>query len=222
MIKITNICKSYNNEINILDNISYNFKTNTLYCISGASGVGKTTLINILGLLSLPSSGDIIINKRNTKFMTENEKARIINQQIGFIFQAFYLNKNLNAYENVMLPFFLRTDLNNTDKKLKSFRLLKMMNLSGKEKRYPSELSGGEQQRVAIARALANDPDIILADEPTANLDSQNELIIIDILKTLSKKGKCVIVVSHSKQIKEIADENLKLEDGRLVKDDKK
>ncbi len=219
MLKIINICKTYTinkNNILILQNINYEFQNSKLYCIIGKSGDGKTTLIEIMGLLLNYDNGQIIINDKDVSKLNENNKAMIRNKEIGFIFQSYYLNPLMKAYENVMLPMYLDNSLNNETRKHKAYDLLSQVDLKGRENHFPKELSGGEQQRVAIARALANNPDIILADEPTGALDSENALNILDILKNLAKKGKCVIIVSHDDRVKKYADVVLKLEDKSL------
>lgn len=219
MLKLVNITKKYqkkDKELLILDNVSFNFGKGKFYCIKGKSGSGKTTLIQILGLLLTKDSGELIINGKNTEDMEENLKARLRNKEIGFIFQSYYLNKYLKAYENVMLPLYLDKSLNDKEKKDKAYQLLDLLGLKGRETHFPKELSGGEQQRVAIARAIANNPNIILADEPTGSLDDENEEKILEILKKLAKDGKCVVVVSHSAKTEEYADVVLNIKDGKL------
>ena len=219
MLKLEKINKTYikkNAKIEILKNISYEFQNGKLYCIIGKSGAGKSTLIEIMGLLLKYDSGEIIINEKNVSLLNETEKALIRNKEIGFIFQSYYLNPLMKAYENVMLPMYLDKTLNNETRKENAYSLLSQVDLKGRETHFPKELSGGEEQRVAIARALANNPDIILADEPTGALDSENATNILNILKDLAKKGKCVIVVSHDDRVKEYADIVLKLEDKKL------
>ena len=219
MIHLQNIDKSYvknKRKVNVLKNINYKFESKKFYCIMGKSGAGKSTLIQMLGLLLSPSNGDIYLEKTNVAGLSENEKADIRNKEIGFVFQSFYLNPLLNAYENVMLPGYIDKKSTLKEKKERAFLLLKQMGLENRENHYPKELSGGEQQRVAIARALFHDPNIILADEPTGSLDPENEKHILEILKKLSKKGKCVIVVSHNDTIKNYADKILYIEKGTL------
>ena len=216
MIHLQNIDKSYvknKRKVNVLKNINYKFESKKFYCIMGKSGAGKSTLIQIL--LS-PSNGDIYLEKTNVAGLSENEKADIRNKEIGFVFQSFYLNPLLNAYENVMLPGYIDKKSTLKEKKERAFLLLKQMGLENRENHYPKELSGGEQQRVAIARALFHDPNIILADEPTGSLDPENEKHILEILKKLSRKGKCVIVVSHNDAVKNYADKILYIEKGTL------
>lgn len=219
MLQLININKKYQKgkkEIQVLDNISFDFGKGKFYCIKGVSGAGKTTLIQILGLLLNPSSGSIALENKEIKDTNEQEKARLRNKEIGFIFQNFYLNPYLKAYENVMLPMYLDKTLTKEERKNKAYKLLDLLGLNSRENHFPKELSGGEQQRVAIARALANNPSIILADEPTGSLDDENETKILNILKKLSAEGKCVIMVSHSAKIEEYADIILNLNKGKL------
>lgn len=219
MLKLVNVTKKYKKnkkELLILNNISFSFSKGKFYCIKGHSGSGKTTLIQILGLLLSKDSGSIFIDDKDVSRMTEIERARLRNKEIGFIFQSYYLNSYLKSYENVMLPMYLNPTLTKQEKVNKAYKLLDLLGLKERETHFPKELSGGEQQRVAIARAIANDPSIILADEPTGSLDDENEEKVLKILKQFSKEGKCVIVVSHSAKTEEYADVVLKLQDGKL------
>lgn len=220
VLKIENLTKTYiksKRKFCVLNNINYNFNSNTFYCINGKSGAGKTTLIEILGLLKNYENGKLIINGKDTSELSEKEKAIIRNQKIGFVFQSFYLIPTMTALENVMLPLYVNKKINKKEIKLKALELLNNMNLKDRCNHFPKELSGGEQQRVAIARALINNPTIILADEPTGSLDPENETKILKILKKLSDDGKCVIVVSHSNEILKYADKVLKIKDGELI-----
>lgn len=149
------------------------------------------------------------------------ELSKLRMKNIGFIFQSFHLKPTLKAFENVMIPMLINKDIKPKDRKERAIELLKSVGLGERIDHFPNELSGGEQQRVAIARALANNPNIILADEPTGNLDEQNEKEIFRLLKALSKEGKCVIVVSHSEYVKQYADKTYKIEGGKLVGDEK-
>lgn len=219
MLELKNVDKSYfknKKEVDVLNHINYQFQEHKFYCIMGKSGAGKSTLIQMLGLLLEPTSGKILLNKMDTSLSTENEKADIRSKEIGFIFQSFYLDPLLNAYENVMLPGYIDKNTTLKEKKERAYSLLKEMGLENRETHFPKELSGGEQQRVAIARALFNNPNIILADEPTGALDPENEKKILEILKKLSKNGKCVIVVSHNELVKKYADKILYIDKGNL------
>ena len=219
MLKLENICKTYHmkeKEVKVLDNLTYEFEENQVYCIIGKSGAGKTTLIEIMVLLLSFDAGNIIIGEKSVKDLSDNELADLRNKEIGFVFQSFYLNPLMKAYENVMLPMYLDKSLTKEARIKKSYELLELVGLRKRANHFPKELSGGEQQRVAISRSLANDPHIILADEPTGNLDPENTLKILDILKSLSKKGKCVIIVSHDEVVKKYADIVLRLENNSI------
>lgn len=220
MLKLENISKNYcnkNKKIQVLNDINYEFKENKVYCIIGRSGVGKTTLIEIMGLLLNFDSGNIIINNKDIKTTSEKEKAKIRNNEIGFVFQSYYLNPYMKAFENVMLPMFLNKSLSKTEIKKRAYQLLKLVDLEEREEHFPKELSGGEQQRVAIARALANNPKTILADEPTGALDPENGEKILTLLKKISKNKRCVIIVSHDEKVKKYADIILEIKNHKLV-----
>lgn len=218
-MNIENVCKVYktkNDEVKALDNVSYEFKPGKLYAIMGHSGSGKSTLISILGLIETLTSGRITINNKDISKLKDDELANLRMKYIGFVFQDFYLDEHLKAYENVLLPMLINKEIKKSDRKEKALKLLTDLGLNERINHYPKELSGGECQRVAIARSLANDPEIILADEPTGNLDEENEKLVFETLKSLAKKGKCVIVVTHSEEIKKYADEVLKITKGKL------
>lgn len=219
MLKLEKINKIYHTKsekIIALNDFSYEFKSGNLYAIMGHSGSGKSTLISIMGLMNDFNEGTYTIDKESVSDMSENEKAIIRNKRIGFIFQDYYLDIHLKAYENVMLPMMVNKDIVKSERKKRALELLSLVGLADRVNHYPRELSGGEQQRVCLARALANNPDIILADEPTGNLDETNEKIIFEKLKDLSK-DKCVIVVTHSDALKKYADVVLNLKSGKLV-----
>ena len=220
-MELKNVSKIYklkDAEIVALDNFSYKFELGKLYGIMGHSGSGKSTLINILGLLEMPTNGIYKLDNKNVSKLSSNELANLRLHTIGFVFQDYFLDENMTALENVMLPLLINKNLNFNEKDEKANKLLKEVGLENRINHFPKELSGGEKQRVAIARALANGPEIILADEPTGNLDEDNEKIIFEQLKKLSKEEKCVIVVSHSDAIKKYANEILKISKGKLVK----
>lgn len=214
--KISKVYNTKNTYVEAIKEISYQFEQGKFYAIMGHSGSGKSTFIHLLGLLETPTSGKYTLNGKNVENLTEKETAKIRNETIGFIFQDFYLDEYLTACENVMLPMLINKNINNIERKERALHLLKRLGLEERITHFPKELSGGEKQRVAIARALANDPKIILADEPTGNLDEENEKKILEILKKQSQEGKCVIVVSHSNEIKKYADELLTIKEGRL------
>lgn len=219
LIEIKNLSKTYktkNEDIVALNDISISFESGKLYAIMGHSGSGKTTLINIMGLLDNASSGDYFLEDKNVNELNEIERANIRNSKIGFVFQSFYLDENLTAYENILLPALKNKNISKEELKNRADELLKKFNLLDRKNHYPNELSGGEAQRIAIARALINDPLIIIADEPTGNLDEANERMIFEYLKDISKSGKCVIVVSHNKDIKKYCDKLYEIKGGKL------
>ncbi len=219
VLEVRNMSKQYrkkNTKVEVLKNVSYKFEKGKFYWINGKSGAGKSTLIQILGLLLSPSEGKILIEDIDVGMLSDNERAKIRNQKIGFVFQSFYLNPLMKAYENVMLPMYINQNYSKEERKAETLRLLEMVGLKDRTKHFPKELSGGEQQRVAIARALANHPEIILADEPTGSLDPENEKKVLTFLKQLAKEGKCVIVVSHNPITKEYADKILLIEEHNI------
>ena len=218
-IEIINGYKEYikkKEKISVLENINVKFEKEKLYAIMGESGSGKTTLLNIIGTLDTLTKGKLLINDKEIINLKDEEKAKIRMKEIGFVFQNFYLNPNMTVEENIMQPMYINPEYNRISMEEKTEELIKMVGLESRRTHYTKELSGGEEQRVAIARALANNPEIILADEPTGNLDKNNEIKILEILKDLSKKGKCVIIVSHSNKVIEYADKVLNLKEGKL------
>ncbi len=220
IIKLKNINKKYirkDEQIEALKNINLTFENGKFYAIMGHSGSGKSTLIRIIGLMDNYDSGIYTLNKIDVKKLNDIEKSNNRMKEIGFIFQDFYLDKNMSALDNVILPMLINKNIKKDERKQKATNLLKKVGLSERANHFPKELSGGEQQRVCIARALANDPNIILADEPTGNLDEKNEQIIFEQLKELSKEGKCIIVVSHSNEVKKYADEIINLKSGEII-----
>ncbi len=219
-ITIINGYKEYiklKEKIIILDNINISFESEMMYGIFGKSGSGKTTLLNIIGTIDNLTSGTITFDNQEINGMKKDTIADLRMQKIGYIFQDFYLNENLTLEENISQPMFINPKFNKKSIQERSNLLIDMVGLKERKKHYPNELSGGERQRVCIARALANDPDIILADEPTGNLDKKNEKIIFEMLRKLANNGKCVIVVSHSNSIFEYTNKALKLEEGKLI-----
>ena len=215
MIKLENITKMYNKKnIIALNNININFESGKFYAIMGNSGSGKSTLLNIIGLLDYPSSGILRINNLNIKHLSQSKLDELRSMEIGYVFQECFLSENLTVFENIMLPLLINNNISQRKKILIVNELLLMIKLNERKDHFPKELSGGERQRVALARALVNNPTIILADEPTGNLDRKNEIIIFNILKKLTLYGKCVIVVSHSELIKDYANEIIILKDG--------
>ena len=218
ILKVKNLVKNYykdNEKIEAVNNISYNFEKGKFYAIMGPSGSGTSTFLHLIGTLDTYDEGSVFINNIDVSSLDDLQLSKIRKEEIGFVFQSFYLNNNMKAYENVIMPIMLEK-IPYKDKKEKGITILNSLGLEKRVNHYPSELSKGECQRVAIARALINNPNIILADEPTGNLDSKNERNIFELLKKLSLEGKCVIVVSHNEEIKKYADVVLKIRDGKL------
>ena len=186
--------------------------------ISGPSGCGKTTLLSILGLLDTPSDGQYILDGRPVANLSAADRARVRNRQIGFIFQAFNLIGDLTVYENVELPLTYR-GMSAGDRKQRVQQALEKVGMSHRMKHYPAQLSGGQQQRVAVARAVAGDPAILLADEPTGNLDSSNGESVMELLRELHKGGATICMVTHDPRYARHADRNIELFDGRVLEE---
>lgn len=225
LIIISNLKKSYreknkNGKIDVLDDINANFKSGKFYSIMGQSGSGKSTFINILGLIDKNYLGDYFLNGLEISKQNDNELSKLRMNNLGFIFQNFELDNDLKAYENVMIPMYINNKIQKKERYNKAIKLLNRVGLGERVNHFPKEMSGGEQQRVAIARALANDPEIILADEPTGNLDKKNEKEIFSYLKKLSIDGKCIIVVSHSDEVRKYADIIYEIKDGKIIEGD--
>lgn len=219
VIDIKKMQKSYYNDkrkIEVLKNIDLELESGKFYAIMGHSGCGKSSLINILGLIDDFDDGMYTLFGKDINKMKDSELSKIRLNNIGFVFQEFYLISTLKAYENVIIPMLINPKILSGDRKKKSYKLLEMVGLKDRVNHYPKELSGGEQQRVVIARALANNPKIILADEPTGNLDEENERQIFELLKEIANQGKCVIVVSHSNEVKKYADKIYKINKGKV------
>ena len=217
VIKLTQITKNYKNTGDVLKNVNLSFESGKFYGIMGPSGSGKSTLLNIIGTLVKQSEGTIEILDNNVENYNEKQLCKLRAKHIGYVFQNFYLNPYLDATENVIVPMKVNDDIGPKSRKKKAEDLLKRFGMEERMNHLKSQMSGGEQQRVAIARALANDPDIILADEPTGNLDEENEIIIFKTLKELADSGKTVIVVSHNEIVKEYADEVINIVKGKIV-----
>jgi putative ABC transport system ATP-binding protein len=187
--------------------------------IAGPSGCGKSTLLSILGLLDSPTEGGYQLNGRQVESLNFAERARIRNREIGFIFQSFNLIGDLNVFENVELPLTYRRDLSAAERKRRALEALERVGMSHRERHFPSQLSGGQQQRVAVARALAGSPSILLADEPTGNLDSHNGEAVMELLSELHRNGATICMVTHDPRFANFADRTVQLFDGRVVED---
>ena len=205
-------------ETHALAGIHIDIRRGEYVSISGPSGCGKSTLLAILGLLDSPSSGTYILNGKPVQSLKLAERARIRNREIGFIFQAFNLIGDLTVYENVELPLTYR-GMPSAERKQRVHGALEKVGMSHRMKHYPSQLSGGQQQRVAVARALAGDPAILLADEPTGNLDSQNGEQVMDLLRQLHRGGATICMVTHDPRYARYADRSIHLFDGRVVEE---
>ena len=205
-------------ETHALSGIHLNIRKGEYVSISGPSGCGKSTLLAILGLLDSPSGGTYVLNGRPVQSLKMSERARIRNREIGFIFQAFNLIGDLNVYENVELPLTYR-GMSGAERKKRVHEALERVGMGHRVKHYPSQLSGGQQQRVAIARALAGDPAILLADEPTGNLDSANGEAVMDLMRELHRGGATICMVTHDPRYARYADRTIKLFDGRIVEE---
>ncbi len=189
--------------------------------IAGPSGCGKSTLLSILGLLDSPSEGSYALNGRSVESLKARDRARIRNREIGFIFQAFNLIGDLTVYENVELPLTYR-HMPSSERKQRVLEALERVGMSHRTKHYPSQLSGGQQQRVAVARALGGDPAILLADEPTGNLDSKNGDAVMELLAQLHQQGSTICMVTHDPRYAAQANRTIQLFDGRVVEDQQK
>ena len=222
MIVLKNVWKEYkiDNEITFtaLKNINLEIKDKKFISIIGPSGSGKSTLMHIIGLLDKPSKGKVFIDGKEISKLDDDQLSSLRNQKIGFIFQRFNLINKLTVLENILLPtIYFRGKLNFNPKE-KALKLIKKFNIAGKENSFPNKLSGGQQQRVAIARALIMSPSIILADEPTGNLDSKNGKIILSLLESLNKEeGKTVIIVTHDMEIAKRAEKIIRIKDGMIT-----
>ncbi len=205
-------------ETHALSNIELEVKKGEYVAISGPSGCGKSTLLAILGLLDSPSDGTYVLNGKPVQGLKMAERARIRNREIGFIFQAFNLIGDLTVYENVELPLTYR-GMGGDERKRRVQEALERVGMSHRVKHYPAQLSGGQQQRVAVARALAGDPSILLADEPTGNLDSANGEQVMELLKDLHRAGATICMVTHDPRYASLADRTVHLFDGKLVED---
>ncbi|MUH72808.1 ABC transporter ATP-binding protein [Psychrosphaera haliotis] len=219
MIELKAIQKKYikgKQVIDALNNINLRISKGQLLSITGSSGSGKSTLMNILGCIDNPSSGTYYLNGLNISEYNDKELSNLRSQEIGFVFQNFNLLDHLTAVENVMLPLNIK-GVSFKSSFNKAMELIELVGLLGREHHTPLELSGGQQQRVAIARSLANNPNIILADEPTGNLDSKSSLAILDIFLKLNKMGKTIILITHEPEIAKAFDRNIVLSDGSMI-----
>ncbi|MDE7341583.1 MAG: ABC transporter ATP-binding protein [Lachnospiraceae bacterium] len=221
LVEIQDICKIYNpgeNEVKALNHVSLTIDENEFVAIIGQSGSGKSTLMNMLGCLDVPTSGSYFLHGQDVSHMSDNELSDVRNKEIGFIFQGFNLIAGLTALENVELPLIYR-GVGKRERLRLADTALNKVGLDKRKTHRPSEMSGGQQQRVAIARAIAQAPPIILADEPTGNLDSGSSKEIMEILKNLHEEGRTVILITHDNEIAKQAKRVIKIIDGQIVQD---
>lgn len=217
---VTKVVRSGTEDLTILDEVSIAIPDGEFVAVTGASGSGKSTLLGLIAGLDAPTKGDILIDGDSVTRMTEDDLATLRSRKIGFIFQSFHLIPSLTAFENVLIPMEI---LGLKDAKARARQLLIDVDLTNRGHHYPTELSGGEQQRIAIARAFANQPKILLADEPTGNLDSRNGSHIFDLMTDLhSKNNVTLILVTHDNFLAGKAQRQIILKDGRVLSDEKK
>lgn len=211
LIKINNLNKEFG-KVKALNNINLSVYEGEWLAIMGPSGSGKSTLLNILSLMDTPSSGEYILDNENLEQMDGEQKITLRREKIGLVFQQFHLIPYLNALENVMLSQYYHSSVDEEDAKM----VLEKVGLSHRLTHLPSQLSGGEQQRVCIARALINNPELLLADEPTGNLDEANEQIVLQTLQKLKNEGKTIVLITHNPDLAKFADRTLILQHGVL------
>ncbi|MCX6746755.1 MAG: ABC transporter ATP-binding protein [Candidatus Pacearchaeota archaeon] len=223
IIELKDVCRYYrlgNTEIKALCDVNLEIKRGDFIAIVGPSGSGKSTMMNLVGALDLSSKGDIFLDGQNIEHLPESELAQIRGKKIGFVFQTFNLIPTLNAVENIALPMIFH-GVGKEERMERAEEILKEVSLTHRRNHFPKELSGGERQRVAIGRALANDPEVILADEPTGNLDTKTGLEIMKIFVNLNKKGKTIILVTHNLNLIKYVQKVLKISDGKIIEQKK-
>ncbi|WP_262903523.1 ABC transporter ATP-binding protein [Niabella beijingensis] len=222
IIHIDNLRKSYfmgQQELPVLKGVSLNINKNEYVALMGPSGSGKSTLMNILGCLDTPTSGTYVLNSKDVSKMEDNALAEVRNKEIGFVFQQFNLLPRLTALENVALPL-IYAGIKKSERNEKAMQMLELVSLTDRYHHKPNELSGGQCQRVAIARALVNDPSLILADEPTGNLDTKTSYEIMDIFNRIHSNGNTVVLVTHEEDIANHAHRIVRLRDGVIESDE--
>ena len=220
LIELHDITKDYplgELTISVLKGVSLSIERGEYVALMGASGSGKSTLMNILGCLDRPTSGDYFLDGRELGRASGDERAKIRNRQIGFVFQSFNLLPRTSALENVIMPLAYTSNLSNSEKKRRGMAALEEVGIADRADHHPSQLSGGQQQRVAIARALINRPPVIFADEPTGNLDSKTSVEVMEMFQKLNDEGITVILVTHSQAIAKFAQRTICMSDGQIV-----
>ncbi|HUP59933.1 MAG TPA: ABC transporter ATP-binding protein [Thermoanaerobaculia bacterium] len=206
-------------ETSALDDVDLTIDRGEYVSVSGPSGCGKSTLLSVMGLLNSSTDGRYFLNGAEVTGLPAAEQARVRNRDIGFIFQAFNLIAEMSAFENVELPLTFRNDLTRKQRRELVMAALEQVNIPERQKHFPTQLSGGQQQRVAIARALVGKPKVLLADEPTGNLDSKNAQLVMDLLDTLHDQGSTIVMVTHDPRFAERAQRQVSLFDGKIVED---
>ncbi|MCI5998035.1 MAG: ABC transporter ATP-binding protein [Peptoniphilaceae bacterium] len=214
ILELKDVSKIYES-VNALSNINLQVKKGEWIAIMGSSGSGKTTMMNIIGCMDRPSHGQVLIDGKDISNESQKNLTKIRREKIGLVFQQFHLISYLTALENVMVSQYYHSMIDEKE----AMEALRKVGLADRAKHLPSQLSGGEQQRVCIARALINNPEIILADEPTGNLDEANEILVIEILKELHREGATIIVVTHDAEVGEVAQRKITLDYGKIVDD---
>ena len=220
VIELKNLTKRYDDEAGVYDalkGVDLSVNKGDFVAIMGPSGSGKSTLMNIIGLLDRPTKGEYILDNTNTNKLTDRKLANFRRDKIGFVFQNFNLLPRFNLMQNVELPLIYKR-VGARERRKKVMEVLKSVGLGDKAKNRPNRLSGGQVQRAAIARALINNPSIVLADEPTGNLDSKTGIEIMELLKDLNKKGVTIVVVTHNPEVSEYADRTIIVKDGNIQK----
>jgi len=224
VIEMQSVTKIYKmDSVNVvgIENINLKIKKGEFVCIMGPSGSGKSTMLHLMGCLDKPTYGKVLIDGVDASKMSDDELADLRKHKIGFVFQFFNLYPTLTALENVELPMII-AEKDKEFRKKRALELLKMVEMEEFKDHLPSQLSGGQRQKIAIARALANDPPIILVDEPTGNLDSKSGEEVMKIFKELNKKGKTIVVVTHNEYVATFAERIIRLKDGKIIKDGRK
>ena len=220
LISIQNMSKIYrmgDTSVNALDDVSLTIAAGEFVAIMGASGSGKSTLLNILGCLDTPTTGSYLLDGIEVSRMSRAQRARVRNRKLGFVFQNFNLLSRTNAFENVELPTYYHSEMSGKQRRARAAELLNRVGLGNRQSHTPAQLSGGQQQRVAIARALMNSPPVILADEPTGNLDTRSSAEIMTLFTQLNKDGITIVMVTHEEDIAAYATRRIVMRDGHIV-----
>jgi len=216
LIDVRKVYRIGGEEVYAVNGVSMRVEEGEFLCIMGASGSGKTTLLSLMGCLDRPTSGKVLIDGIDTTALSDRELTDIRRDKIGFVFQQYHLIPTLTAFENVELPMLLK-GVPKEERERKAMKLLEIMGIANAANRKPSELSGGMQQRVAIARALANDPEILLCDEPTGNLDTKSGEVVMNLIKEQNERGVTVVLVTHDPEIARYAERVVRIRDGRII-----